>query len=369
MSTNELYRVYSPCCSHGFDRQLDTLCQLLSSTSLLDDENQEPYTLIYTKVFLTDALNQSALLRRHALFTNILSRAAVSVVEQPPLDGSKITLLCVYARKAVCRLIDDETTEIVLPHGRLLFQSCRLSPSQAENADVAAQTRILFDKHTDRLRSYGLNLADHCHRTWIYVRDIDTNYAGMAEARNRVFERQGLTRDTHFIASTGIGGQSESPRSAVSIDFLSVADGLQPSDVHYLKAPDFLNPTYEYGVAFERGTRLTLGNSRYYLVSGTASIDRNGRCLHRGDVLQQAERLFTNIGKLLQSGGAESRHIQAFIVYLRDVSDYEPVRRYLQTHYPNLPVVIVEARVCRPEWLIEAECIACKPVEESDITQ
>lgn len=364
MSTNELHRVYTSCEHGSFGRQLDDLCHTLGAEAPVCDHGQESYSLVYTKIFLSDALNQTDELKKHSLYTDILGQAAVSIVEQPPLDGSKINLLCIFARNAVCRHVDGESTEIACGHTRLLFQSGRLTDEQAGNADVPAQTRILFDKHTDLLHSYGLNLAEHCQRTWIYVRDIDTNYAGVVDARNRLFERHGLTSDTHYIASTGIGGLSESRKSAVSIDFLSVIEGLQPDGVFYLKAPEYLNPTHEYGVAFERGTRLTLGRHYYYLISGTASIDNHGHCLHRGDVLQQAERLFLNIDKLLQSGGADRTHIQSMIVYLRDVADYACISRYLQTHFPHTPAVITEARVCRPEWLIETECIACKAIAE-----
>ena len=49
--------------------------------------------------------------------------------------------------------------------------------------------------------------------------------------------------------------------------FLPYADRL------YLKALDHLNPTHEYGVAFERGTRVSLPGKYQYFISGTASIN------------------------------------------------------------------------------------------------
>jgi hypothetical protein len=49
-------------------------------------------------------------------------------------------------------------------------------------------------------------LADNCVRTWFFVRDVDTQYAGMVRARRENFIQQGLTPSTHYIASTGIGG-------------------------------------------------------------------------------------------------------------------------------------------------------------------
>ena len=47
-----------------------------------------------------------------------------------------------------------------------------------------------------------------------------------------------------------------------------------------------------------------------------------------------------------------------FIVYLRDIADAPVLRRYMQIRFPNTPFLLTEARVCRPEWLIEVEGMA-----------
>ena len=58
-----------------------------------------------------------------------------------------------------------------------------------------------------------MTIRDNLVRTWIYVADIDVNYDGVVRARNDVFRRYGLTADTHYIASTGIGGYSQTRQS------------------------------------------------------------------------------------------------------------------------------------------------------------
>jgi enamine deaminase RidA (YjgF/YER057c/UK114 family) len=134
--------------------------------------------------------------------------------------------------------------------------------------------------------------------------------------------------------------------------------GTSDADVKYLQALEYLNPTYEYGVAFERGTSLTLAGERLHLISGTASIDKYGKCLYHGDVVAQTERLFLNIEQLLADGGAGMKDLQYLIVYLRDVADYSAVNTYLQEKFSGIPYLITAARVCRPEWLIEVETVA-----------
>ena len=233
-----------------------------------------------------------------------------------------------------------------------LFHSLRLSEEEAAGKDSYAQSRILFGRYLDIIKPLGLELRTHCVRTWIYVRDIDSNYAGLVKARNDVFALEGLSHETHYIASTGIGGATEGRNPVVAIDFLTRPDIIE-SDKTYLKALSHLSPTHDYGVAFERGVRLSDGQ---VFISGTASIDNKGHVLNQGNVLAQADRLLENISHLLLEGGSSIDKVPYFVIYLRDISDYKFVDAYMQERFPTVPRITLEARVCRPSWLIEMEC-------------
>ena len=54
------------------------------------------------------------------------------------------------------------------------------------------------------------------------------------------------------------------------------------------------------------------------------------------------------------------RDVQYFLVYLRDPSDRELVEEFLSKAYPTTPHVLLQGKVCRPEWLVEMECVAVK---------
>ena len=240
-----------------------------------------------------------------------------------------------------------------------LFHSLRLTDGETKGLNSYTQAIMLFEKYLRIIKDRGLNLATHCVRTWLYVGDIDNNYAGVVKARNDIFHRYGLTIDTHFIASTGIGGLSQTRSACVAMDFLTFPC-IHEEDKTYLKALDYLNPTHEYGVAFERGTRLTRPGQQQFFISGTASIDKHGNVIYVGDVMRQAGRLLENIGALLKDGGAQMNDVRYFIIYLRDISDYPQIHDFMTKAFPQTPHVIVQAKVCRPEWLIEMECIATK---------
>ena len=66
----------------------------------------------------------------------------------------------------------------------------------------------------------------------------------------------------------------------------------------YLYAPTHLNPTYEYGVSFERGTYVDYGDRRQVFISGTASINHRGEVVYPGDIRKQTERMWENVETL-----------------------------------------------------------------------
>ena len=115
--------------------------------------------------------------------------------------------------------------------------------------DSYGQMREIFKDYSESLKEKGLNVAEHCARTWIYVRDVDVNYAGIVKARRELFYDWGLQADTHYLASTGINGLTHDHRNLVSMDTYTVT-GLKQSDIQYLHALENLSPTHIYGVTF-----------------------------------------------------------------------------------------------------------------------
>ena len=333
---------YKILCDHRSGRFYDRLDHIsLQAQRYLEDEQKEGRQLQFAKIFLSDIVNQEAELRQSDLMTRIIGSCDHAVIQQPPLNGAKIALL----------LKTSDTENVFRLH------SLRLTDDEVANLGAYVQTVMLFDKYLAILADAGLSLKEHCVRTWIYVRDIDTNYDGVVKARNDIFRQHGLTTGTHFIASTGIGGRASGRKVVVAIDFLTCAT-VKPSDLHYLKAPDHLNLTYEYGVAFERGVRITQPSRYQYFISGTASINNRGEVIHVGHVEHQAARLIENIEALLKDGGATLGDVKYFIAYLRDIADAPIIEAFLQQHYPTVPHVVTLAKVCRPAWLVEMECEA-----------
>ena len=346
------YIILSPEAKGSFNDRLNFL--YLKLGNILDTEKLENRTLQYCKVFLSDSQNQIKEFEESLLYQEFLKGTNLTIVEQTPLNGSKASLLI-------------KTTDDTSP---ILFHSLRLTEEEAKGKNSYEQTRLLFNKYLKTIEGTDMTMERNLVRTWIYVTNIDVNYQGVVEARNDIFDKEGLTADTHYIASTGIGGATPVRHAAVAIDFLTVPN-IKEEDKKYLQALEHLNPTHEYGVAFERGTRLTLpthtlhpeGSQQFkqqYFISGTASINKHGDVVYEGDIVRQTGRLLENIGALLKDGDATMNDIRYFIIYLRDITDYHTVEILMNQFYPQIPHIIVEAKVCRPGWLIEMECIAEK---------
>lgn len=349
------FSIYQPAEGGTLAAQWESLEAQVQATMCSERWNED--YIVATRLYLSDAANQEDFVRKTPLFKDFVSAGACSVIEQPPTDGSKVALQVARADKPADKKEQhDGITILTFGEIELIFQTVRFTEAESLGKTSQEQTEEAFHRHISLLHQHGLTLKDNCHRTWLFVRDIDRNYSGVVAGRNHIFAQEGLDTNAHYIASTGIGA-CPNDSATVAADFFSVK-GLPVTAVGYLQALEYLNPTKEYGVAFERGTRITATDADYYLISGTASIDKHGEVLHVGDVLTQTGRLFLNIEKLLEDGGASLADMQYAIVYLRDIADAPAVHRYMRLRFPSLPFLVVEARVCRPKWLIEAECLA-----------
>ena len=298
---------------------VDTYCQLRES-------ELQGAVAIFKRYFLSDAANQADML---LALSAECSDCALSVVEQPPLNGTKIALW-VYLQKGVeTQVLHNGLFEV--RHGAYRHLWGGGSFNRAANSEY--QTRLLLNDYVMQLMEQGCKLADNCIRTWFFVQNVDVNYAGVVKARNEVFVTQDLTEKTHYISSTGIGGRHADPKVTVQMDTYAV-DGLKSEQIHYLYAPTHLNPTYEV--------------------------------VCPGDIRKQTERMWENVEALLKEAGCTFDDLGQMIVYLRDVADYTVVKGMYDERFPDTPRVFVYAPVCRPGWLIEMECMGVKSLENKE---
>ena len=333
-----------------------TYAQQLEAVMNAYDElrNHLPDTqAVFKRYFLSDAANQA-----DDIILADMSDCAKSIIEQAPLDGTKVALWVYLMTNVQTRLTNSGLYEVSHSCFRHLWNAS--AHNLAANSEY--QMRLLFNEYVMQLAEEGCKLSENCIRTWLFVNDIDLNYGGVVRARNQVFFTQGLTVHTHFIASTGIGGRQQDPNVLSQMDNYAIA-GIQPEQIHYLYAPTHLNRTSDYGVSFERGTYIDYADRRHVFISGTASINNKGEIMYPKDIVRQTRRMWENVETLLAEAECTYDDVCEMVVYLRDISDYQLVRDLYEERFHGKPYVIVNAAVCRPGWLVEMECMAIKQIE------
>ena len=137
--------------------------------------------------------------------------------------------------------------------------------------------------------------------------------------------------------------------------------GLKEGSMRQINAPDHLNPTYEYGVAFERATSVDYDDRRHLFISGTASIDNKGQIVWPGDIRRRRSACGKTWGRFLPQPIAAGK-TWPILVYLRDPADYVVVKGMFEERFSGIPYVILQAPVCRPGWLVEMECMAMRKI-------
>lgn len=129
---------------------------------------------------------------------------------------------------------------------------------------------------------------------------------------------------------------------------------------------------YPKKVSFVRGMRVELDNCFMLFISGTASVDEQGRSAHPGDFKAQTRRMFNNISALLESENADWHDVVRTTCYLADFRFYDAFNEIRNAFYAEQGLdtppasTCVEARLCRPELLVEAEAIAVIPRDRAE---
>jgi enamine deaminase RidA (YjgF/YER057c/UK114 family) len=148
-------------------------------------------------------------------------------------------------------------------------------------------------------------------------------------------------------------------------DILGQLGEIQHVAKRAISEPRVLNEAGEYGSSFSRGLRIDLNGITILLISGTASIDENGKSVHVGDFRAQCQRTYENITGLLAAEGATWKDIVRTSCYLRDIErDYaafneERTNFFREQGLDPMPASTgIQAILCRPELLIEIEAIA-----------
>ena len=233
----------------------------------------------------------------------------------------------------------------------------------AEPSDRKVQSEAMFRQAERLLRAQGFTFQDVI-RTWIYISDILDWYDDFNVVRNHCYSEYGFinTPDTHkpaeqiyLPASTGIEGKNSFGRAA-TMDLFAVHRSLASAmKVRPIHSPKQLSP-FRYGSAFSRAVVIEDAESKLIFVSGTASIDEDGKSVFIGDPARQMQQTFHVMSDLIAPEGAQLKDICEATVFLKRRQDFSLYQKIMaQGGISNAPSVNVVADVCRDELLFEID--------------
>lgn len=223
------------------------------------------------------------------------------------------------------------------------------------NAPRAEQARELWTRAADILGEQGFEFTDVL-RTWLYVDDILGWYDSFNAVRDAFFREVGVNVD-RLPASTAVGVDTRG-RGAFVLQVLAARarDGallrVRPADSPMQGA------AANYGSSFSRALAIQTEQRRIFLVSGTASIDRNGATTHAGQWSEQVRETERVVEALLHANGFGCGDVCRALRYRRDGEDESEVPAWFGEP--------VHAQVCRRNLRFEVEVDAVQLLANPD---
>lgn len=165
-------------------------------------------------------------------------------------------------------------------------------------------------------------------------------------------------------------GMLTNDNKMIEYEYPEVHKDRPPVEKFAVHAPQVINEAYCYQKpsSFSRALRLEFGGYKLLLVSGTASVNEEGKAEHIGDFNAQLWRTYRNITNLLAAEKMTWHDVVRTTNYLRDIErDYAEFNKIRTTFYSwlnldPLPASTgIQARLCWETLLIEIEAYAvCK---------
>jgi len=221
------------------------------------------------------------------------------------------------------------------------------------------QTTSVFEGIEDALTDAGMTFANVA-RTWLYMDKILEWYDPFNRARDAFFASRNVY-DGLVPASTGIGSANLCG-SAIT----ACAIAVKPKDplvtVQAVESP-LQCSALSYRSSFSRAVEIGSPDCRTLMVSGTASIEPGGKTAFVDDVERQIQLTMEVVEAILVSRGMGWQDATRAVMYLKKAEYLKPWQAWLRARgLESMPLVNVEADVCRDDLLVELEVDTVKKV-------
>jgi enamine deaminase RidA (YjgF/YER057c/UK114 family) len=248
-----------------------------------------------------------------------------------------------FGNRIAGSIVEDEFTRFV-----------RLGGFTANGAGQTSQqqTREVLEQMDAVLHTAKMDFSDVI-RTWFYNHNITSWYKEFNLVRNTFFRERNVFSSL-IPASTAVGKRNNSDAAVVG-GCLAVQGKRQKIQEFALPSP-LQNSAMEYGSSFSRAIELALPDHRRLFISGTASIEPNGKTIYPDDASAQIRRTMEVIYAILKSRKMEWSDIARSIAYFKNAEDAKLLQDYCRMkELPSFPVIAAQCDICRDDLLFEIE--------------
>ena len=238
------------------------------------------------------------------------------------------------------------------------------------NHTCREQSEICFSSISEMLSSAGFS-TENIIRQWNYIQDIirfdgdNQNYQDFNDVRTRYYGN--AFHGNGYPAATGIGMNE----GGVIIEFIAMQSN--EAITFAIDNPE-QNAAHRYsdnvlvGTAcgkttpkFERARFLKYQNRQMMFISGTASI-LGEKTIGVGNPIEQTRITIANIRRLYSETILKQKNIEFGTilfnhcrVYIRQESDFTSIEKTCKELFGSIPMVFIQASICRDQLLVEIE--------------
>jgi len=271
-------------------------------------------------------------------------------------SGYHVQLICTDSRDVnSIRNPDSASIKTVNHYDCILYFISNIQSDQMN--DCYSQAYSSFKLLGKILKDYAINY-NNLARTWLYLHKILNWYSDLNRARNDFFTDEKIL-DSLIPASTGIGIDNvEGKCLLISALALKAKDG--KDKVRMIDSPKQGN-AIEYKSSFSRAVEISFKTSKRLIISGTASIDMQGKTLYENSVVDQIEHAMLVVEAILLNEQYHWDNIVRAIAYFPDTQHIKHFRDYCMSRGINTSCILtVGGTVCRDDLLFEIELDAVK---------
>ncbi|MBN1819770.1 MAG: hypothetical protein JXR31_00930 [Prolixibacteraceae bacterium] len=331
--------------------------------------------IIYkVNIFINSETNSSCESLKKKVYKKIYkivgSPFILSFISQPPLTCKVIAEVFYYNPKIWNgTYINHKTGEAILfehNNTRVLIGSI----ISDQDIDTGEQAENAFLTLKDLLNKQGFAISSII-RQWNYIKNIYSNSSGKQNYQefNNVRSRYygNAFEQVGYPAATGIGMSN----GGIIVEFIALDSEIaltrpidNPEQVSaHCYSRDVLvgkEDSSKTTPKFERARFLDLFKQKVIFISGTAAI-KGEKTVGLNNPAEQTEITIHNIKQLFSkeiidsfsvSSNSQYGHAR---VYIRNREDFNTISNIFRNHFTDLPVVYLQADICRDELLVEIE--------------